>query len=77
MHCDGGVLPELPEQDATVPLAPVVAGAVKVTAAPEMGLLLASVTYTARPVGNFVSTWADWPLPATGCNMAGLDATIE
>jgi len=54
---------------ANVPLAPVV-GAVKVTLTPETGLLLASLTVTARRFGNAVLIEADCgvvPLLAVIC----------
>src|SRR5205085_1647446 len=44
---------------ANVPLAPV-AGAVKATLTPATGLLLASLTVTARVVANAVPIFADW-----------------
>ena len=46
------------------PEAPV-AGAEKVTLAPETGLPNWSTSWTSRPVPNAVLTGALWPLPAT------------
>jgi hypothetical protein len=47
----------------TVPLAPLVAGAVKVTVAPETGLAKASVTWAMSGLVKAVLTVADCPAP--------------
>ena len=60
---------------AKVPLAPL-AGAVKVTVAPDTGLLKASITVTARFVAKAVLTVAVCGVPAVAATEAGGPALL-
>ena len=56
----------------TVPLAPVAAGAVKVTVAPETGLPKASVTSATKGLVKAVLTAPDWPAPEETAMVVGV-----
>ncbi len=55
------------------PLTPA-AGAEKLTSAPGTGFLSASVTVTARRIGNAAPAVVDWVEPTPGAILAGLPA---
>src|SRR5207302_143916 len=59
-----------------VPLAPVIAGAVKVTTTPETGLLPASRTVTTSALPKAVLMVALWGVPEVAAMLAGVPAVL-